>query len=127
MAKASPDGPISLVSRPIVLEGDLSGDENLHIDGRVVGTVRLTGDLFIGPTGSVEGEVDARDVVIQGAVNGKLTARRQLEIAATGRFNGECQAASIQIHEGAVFEGTSRMLAGPTPAGAAPHGPRNRK
>lgn len=112
MAKSHPADSTSLVSRQIVLEGDITGDENLHVDGRVVGTIRLNGDLFVGATGVVEGEVDARSVIVQGAVSGKLTARAQLEIRPSGRFSGECSAASIEIREGAAFEGTSRMLAG---------------
>jgi len=62
---------------------------------------RLNGDLLVGATGLVEGEVDARNVVIQGAVSGKLTARNQLEIKPSGRLTGECSAASIEIKEGA--------------------------
>lgn len=122
MPKSSSADSTSLISRPLVLEGDIAGDENLHVDGRVLGNIRLSGDLFVGPTGAVEGEVDARNVVLQGVLSGKLTARNQLEIAATGRFSGECQAASIQIREGAAFEGTSRMLAGPAATGSPPKG-----
>jgi cytoskeletal protein CcmA (bactofilin family) len=110
MAKPATADSTSLVSRQILLEGDITGDENLHVDGKVVGNIRLNGDLLVGATGLVEGEVDARNVVIQGAVSGKLTARNQLEIKPSGRFTGECSAASIEIKEGAAFEGTSRML-----------------
>jgi cytoskeletal protein CcmA (bactofilin family) len=110
MAKDTSSGSTSLVGRPVVIEGDISGDENLHIDGRVKGTIRLTGDLFVGAGGVVEAEVDARNVVIQGSVTGKVLARRQLEVQPSGRFNGECTAASFEIREGAVFEGISRMI-----------------
>jgi len=48
MVKDASAGSTSLVSRPVVIEGEISGDENLHVDGRVKGIIRLTGDLFVG-------------------------------------------------------------------------------
>ena len=109
MVKDASAGSTSLVSRPVVIEGEISGDENLHVDGRVKGIIRLTGDLFVGASGAVEAEIDARNIVIQGTVSGKVLARRQFEVQPSGRFNGECTAASFEIREGAVFEGISKM------------------
>ena len=111
MAKDASSGTTSLVSRPVVVEGEISGVENLHVDGCVKGIIRLAGDLFVGASGVVvEAEIDARSIVIQGAVTGKVLARRQLEVNPSGRFNGEATAASYEIRQGAVFEGISRML-----------------
>ena len=110
MAKDPSSGTTSLVSRPVVVEGEISGEENLHVDGRVKGIIRLAGDLFVGASGVVEAEIDARSIVIQGAVTGKVLARRQLEVHPSGRFNGEATAASYEIRQGAVFEGVTRML-----------------
>jgi cytoskeletal protein CcmA (bactofilin family) len=114
MAKDAPSGTTSLVSRPVLVEGEISGEENLHVDGRVKGIIRLAGDLFVGASGVVEAEIDARNVVIQGALTGKVLARRQLEVQPSGRFNGEATAASYEIRQGAVFEGVSRMLGSKT-------------
>lgn len=110
MAKDASSGTTSLVSRPVIVEGEISGEENLHVDGRVKGIIRLAGDLFVGANGVVEAEIDARSIVIQGAVTGKVLARRQLEVQSSGRFSGEATAASYEIRQGAVFEGVSRML-----------------
>jgi cytoskeletal protein CcmA (bactofilin family) len=124
MAKDETSGSTSLVSRPMVVEGEIIGDESLHVDGRVKGIIRLKGDLFVGVGGVVEAEVDARNVVVQGTISGQVLARRQLEVQPSGRFNGECTAASYEIREGAVFEGVSRMISTtqpdkPTPAPSA--------
>ena len=110
MGKESASGTISLVSQQIVVEGEIQGDENLHVDGRVKGSIRLNGDLFVGANGVVDAEVEARNVIIQGALTGKVLAREQLEVQPTGRFNGESTAGSYEIREGAVFEGISKML-----------------
>ena len=110
MAKDSKSGSISLVSRQIIVEGEISGDENLHVDGRVKGHIRLNGDLFVGANGVVEAEVEARNVIILGTLTGKVLAREKLEIQPSGRYNGESTAGSYEIREGAVFEGISKML-----------------
>jgi cytoskeletal protein CcmA (bactofilin family) len=110
MARETSADSTSLVSRQLTVEGEITGEENLHVDGCVKGLIRLAGDLFVGASGTVEAEVDARNVVIQGSVSGKITARNQLEIKPSGRLIGECSAASIEIREGAVFEGSARML-----------------
>jgi cytoskeletal protein CcmA (bactofilin family) len=120
MIKDASSGTTSLVSRPVIVEGEISGEENLHVDGRVRGVIRLTGDLFVGATGVVDAEIDARNIVILGAVTGKVLARRQLEVQPSGRFNGECTAASFEIREGAVFEGISRMLSSKSQADKPP-------
>lgn len=123
MNKDASSGTTSLVSRPVMVEGEISGEENLHVDGRVRGVIRLTGDLFVGASGVVDAEIDARNIVIQGAVTGKVLARRQLEVQPSGRFNGECTAASFEIREGAVFEGISRMLSSKSQADKPPTPP----
>ena len=110
MAKEATSETTSLVSRQIVIEGEVNGEENLHVDGRVKGSIRLAGDLFVGAGGVVEAEVDARNVVIQGTVTGKVLARRQFELRPGGRFSGECTASAYEIREGASFEGISRMF-----------------
>ncbi len=129
MAKDASSGTTSLVSRPVVVEGEINGEENLHVDGRVKGVIRLSGDLFVGAGGVVEAEIDARSIVIQGAVSGKVIARRQLEIQPSGRFTGEATAASYEIRQGAVFEGISRMLGSKSQTGkpAAPEDPELKK
>jgi cytoskeletal protein CcmA (bactofilin family) len=115
MAKDPASGSISLVSRQIIVEGEISGDENLHVDGRVKGHIRLNGDLFVGANGVVEAEVEARNVIILGTLTGKVLAREKLEIQASGRYNGESTAGSYEIREGAVFEGISKMLGRSSP------------
>jgi cytoskeletal protein CcmA (bactofilin family) len=117
VAKEATSGMTSLISRQVLVEGEITGEENLHVDGRINGSIRLTGDLFVGASGVVEADVDARNIVIQGALTGKIIARQQLEVQTSGRFSGECTAASFQIHEGAVFEGTSKMAGAASSSG----------
>ncbi|MEJ5357746.1 MAG: polymer-forming cytoskeletal protein [Desulfobacterales bacterium] len=113
----------SIVSRSLAIEGEVSGEESLHVDGRLKGTLRLNGDLVVGPSGIVEAEIEVRDIFILGTVTGRVTARRRFEVQPSGRFQGEAAAAAYEIHPGAVFEGISRMLSAKT---AAPDDPRQK-
>ena len=102
-------GSTSLLSRNVVIEGEVVGDENLHVDGSIKGRIKLNGNLFVGASGSVEADVEATNVVIQGKIVGNVSAEQQLEIQPSGRLIGDCTAASIDIREGAVFDGRSSM------------------
>ncbi len=100
----------SIIGRSLAVEGEIRGEECLHVDGRVKGTLKLEGDLVVGPSGVVEAEIDVRDIFILGTVTGRVTAHRRFEVQPSGRFEGEAAAGAYEIHPGAVFEGISRML-----------------
>lgn len=110
-------GSTSLLSRNVAIEGEISGEENLHVDGSIRGRIQLGGNLFVGASGNVEADVEATNVVIQGKIVGNVKAEKQLEIQPSGRLIGDCTAASIDIREGAVFDGRSSMK---RPPGEAP-------
>ena len=110
MDKVNTNGTTSLLSKEVKLEGDIQGSENLQVDGKFKGSIKLAGDISIGPTGVVEADIEADNVVIQGRLNGNVKARKQLQIQSTGKFLGDCTVQSIDIKEGALFEGRSKMI-----------------
>lgn len=100
----------SLLSKNVKIDGEVQGPENLHIEGYVKGSIKLSGDIFVGSTGRVEADLEAKNIVIQGEVAGNILAHKQLEIHPSGKLIGDCTAGSIDIKEGAIFEGRSNML-----------------
>jgi cytoskeletal protein CcmA (bactofilin family) len=110
MDKRKADGSISLLSKKVKIEGEIQGDENLQVEGHFKGSIRLKGDIFVGRGGVVQADVEADNVVIQGKINGNVVARKQLEIQSSGQLLGDCTAQSIDIKEGAVFDGRLNML-----------------
>lgn len=124
MQKEKTADSTSLVSKDVRIEGEIEGPENLHVEGYIRGTIALSGDIFVGNTGIVEADVEAKNIVIQGKVNGNITALKQLEIHPSGRLIGDCMATSIDIKEGAVFEGRSMMMksSGKSSAANSPSG-----
>jgi cytoskeletal protein CcmA (bactofilin family) len=110
MDKGNATGSTSLLSKEVKMEGEIQGSENLQVEGRFKGTIKLAGDLYIGPTGVVDADVEADNVIIQGQINGNVLARKQLQIQSSGKLMGDCTAQSIDIKEGALFEGRSKMI-----------------
>ena len=110
MDKGTSTGTTSLLSKEVKIEGDIQGNENLQIEGKLKGSIKITGDIYVGPTGVVEANVEADNVVIQGQISGDVTARKQLQIQASGKLMGDCTAQTIDIKEGALFEGRSKMV-----------------
>jgi cytoskeletal protein CcmA (bactofilin family) len=110
MPKENSAASTSLLSKSVNFEGEIQGNENLHIDGHIKGSIKLDGDVLVGSSGIVEAEIEANNVVIQGQVTGNIIARQQLEIQPSGKLMGDCTARSIDIKEGALFEGRSNML-----------------
>jgi cytoskeletal protein CcmA (bactofilin family) len=81
MDKGNTGGTTSLLSKEVKIEGDIQGSENLQVEGKFKGSIKLAGDISIGPTGMVEADVEADNVVIQGQLSGNVTP------ANNSRFN----------------------------------------
>ncbi|MBI1940544.1 MAG: polymer-forming cytoskeletal protein [Acidobacteria bacterium] len=101
----------TLLGRSMVLRGDLSGKEDLLVEGQFEGTISLQEHcLTIGPHGQVKAEIHARQVIIQGSVNGNITAGEKIEIRKSGNVVGDLVAAAIAIEDGAYFKGSIDIL-----------------
>jgi cytoskeletal protein CcmA (bactofilin family) len=109
---ASSQGQVqATIGRSIVLKGELSANEDLVIDGQFEGTVNLQDHcLTVGANGKVKAEIQARQVVIYGAVNGNVNAREKIEVRRSGNVTGDLTSASISIEEGAYFKGSIDIL-----------------
>lgn len=108
----------SCITPGLTLKGEISGREDMWIGGNVDGTLRLdSARVVVGASGKVHGEMDAREIVIEGKVEGNLRAAERLEIAATGAVRGDAAAPRVALHEGAVFNGSMEVVrAGESPA-----------
>ena len=109
---AAPAVPASSrVSRGLVLRGEITGREDLSIDGEVEGTLRLDGArVTVGPAGRVRASVTAREIVIHGEVRGELRAEERIEIGRSGSVHGNAAAKRIAIEDGAIFNGAIEVL-----------------
>jgi len=98
------------------VKGEMSGQEDVTVEGRIEGMVSLTGALTVASGGVVEADIRARAVIIEGRVLGNIIADDRVEIRAAGHLDGNIKCPKISIHEGAQFRGNVDMSA----EGAAP-------
>jgi len=102
------------VSQGIRIKGEITGSEDLFIDGTVDGKITVTNAVVtVGPNATVKAEIIGREVVVRGKVDGKLTASERIQIWSTARVNGDVKAEKIAIEEGAELHG--KMEAGRQP------------
>jgi len=95
----------------VVLHGELSGNEDLLIEGKFEGSISLKDHcLTVGQQGQVKADIEARQVVVGGTVNGKVSARDKVEIKKTGHVVGDLVTAGVAIEEGAYFKGSIEIL-----------------
>ena len=98
------------IGKSICVKGELSGNEDLMIDGRVEGKIVLAGHaVTIGQSGTVTAEVQAKTVVVNGQVKGNITAEDRVEVAATGSMQGDVRAPRVILADGAKFKGSIDM------------------
>ncbi|MBZ5540364.1 MAG: polymer-forming cytoskeletal protein [Acidobacteriia bacterium] len=94
------------ISQGIKIRGEITGSEDLFVDGDVEGSLALeSASVTIGPNGKVKADVVAREVIVRGCVEGKVHARERVQVWATGQVHGEIQTLTLAIEEGAVLRG----------------------
>lgn len=94
------------ISQGIKIKGELTGSEDLFVDGIVDGKLNLTnGSLTIGPNGFVKADVNAREVIVRGKIEGKIMGRDRVQLWSTGQVSGEVQTERLSIEEGALLRG----------------------
>ncbi len=112
-----------MIGPNIRIQGELSGDEDLVVEGRVEGKISVTKGLRIGPQAQVNAEVKAHHVVIAGRIVGNVIATEKVEILPSGILEGNIRAPKIAIAEGAQFKGSVDMGGKPAAEQAAAHAP----
>jgi len=101
----------SRITPGLRLKGEISGREDLWIGGSVDGKLRFDASrVVVGGSGKVDGGIEAREIVIEGKVDGDLRATERLEITPTGRVTGDASAPRLSMQEGAVFNGSIEVV-----------------
>jgi cytoskeletal protein CcmA (bactofilin family) len=94
------------IGRSLVIKGDVSGAESLFIDGRVEGTVSFPDNrVTVGRNGNVAANINAKEVVIMGKVQGNVECSDRLDIRSEGSLTGDVITHRISVEEGAILKG----------------------
>jgi cytoskeletal protein CcmA (bactofilin family) len=101
------------IGKTVVICGEIKGSEDLIVDGRVEGTVSLAENrLTIGPSANVAADLAAKDVLIQGRVQGNVVATGRVELRAGCSVEGDIRALRLAVEDNAVFRGKVDLTQG---------------
>ncbi len=112
----------TIVGETILVKGNLQGDEDLTVQGRIEGSLSLTRTLIIEQGGIVKADVSVNNAVVSGVMVGNLTATDSVELSETGRMVGDIHAPRVIVVEGALFKGKVDMGNLETPRQASTQG-----
>ncbi len=122
IAREIKDGSLSgFVGSGTVITGEASFKSMLRVDGRFSGRITSgTGTLIVGAGGQVDANVEVSVAQIHGVVNGDIIAGQRIELGRAAKINGNIQTPSLVIEQGAVFEGSCKMVQLKAAAAAGP-------
>jgi cytoskeletal protein CcmA (bactofilin family) len=110
----APKNAVSVVCKGITIRGEVTGDEDLQIDGEVSGSVKLgAARVMIGPEGRVAGNIQAREIIVRGTLKGNLRASERILMGSTGRWEGDGVSPRLAIEEGATVRGNLEVAEAP--------------
>ncbi len=99
----------TVIGSTIVIDGEISGEEDLVIQGTVKGRIVLKENVFVEQSGVVEADIETNNIEVSGQVTGNIVATDKVEITAGGRTIGDIKAPRILIADGAIFKGNVDM------------------
>ena len=102
---------LNFIGKGTVVEGNVSTESSIRIDGRIKGSLTCKNTLTIGENGEIEGDVKATNAIVGGKIKGKVIIQEKLVLEAKSSLRGELKAKKLIIDEGATFDGTSNMAA----------------
>ena len=101
----------TLVGKNTGIEGALTAEGTVRIDGKLKGDVTLSGNLVVGEEGSIKGNVKADSIMLSGIIEGNITVVSQLHLTPTSKLIGDIDAKNVIVDEGAIFHGNCKMAA----------------
>ncbi len=93
-----------------VINGNITSQSDIRIDGRVTGNISCQAKLVVGPSGYVEGEINCQNAVIEGTIEGDIRAEEKLKLSRTAALHGKITTGSLDIEPGAAFNGACEII-----------------
>lgn len=111
----------TVIGKSVVIRGDITGSEDLYMDGDLEGTVKLTENcLTLGPNARVVADIHVRDLIVLGSLVGNVHATGRIELRQSASVQGDIVASRLSIEESAVIKGRVELAASTSAAKAAP-------
>jgi cytoskeletal protein CcmA (bactofilin family) len=102
----------TVIGKSVVIRGELSGNEDLYVDGDVEGTITLQESrLTIGPNAKVHADINVRDIIVFGVIEGNVNATGRVDLRQSAVVNGDIFAGRLSIEESAQLKGRVELKA----------------
>ncbi len=119
-----PGEATATIGKSVQIRGEVKGNEELIVEGLIEGTITLTEHrLTIGANARVTANVTAKDVVVQGSLQGDIHAAGRVELRAGSRVTGDIRAARLSVEDNAIFSGKVELDGSADAKGAGAHPP----
>jgi cytoskeletal protein CcmA (bactofilin family) len=106
-----PAAPSGSITKTIQIHGEISGSEDLYVDGEVQGRICITGGkVTVGPNGRVNSDIEANEILVYGEVQGLLRGAERVYLGRTAKAAGDIATRRIGIEEGARFTGRVQVI-----------------
>jgi cytoskeletal protein CcmA (bactofilin family) len=102
------------IGKGIRIKGEVSGNEDLFVDGSIEGKLNLSDDccVTIGPNGEIKADIFAREVVVRGRVDGRIVGREKIQLGSTANISGDLKTERLTIEDGAILRGRVEIETG---------------
>ncbi len=100
---------VNIIGAGTVIEGDITTNGDMRIDGSLTGSINVKGKLVVGPSGMIEGEIICQNADISGTIKGKIGVAELLALKSSSRLTGDIITNKIAIEPGAAFSGSCSM------------------
>jgi cytoskeletal protein CcmA (bactofilin family) len=111
----------AMIGPSITIKGEVTGDEDLHIQGKVEGTIDLNShEVSVGQSGQVSADIKANVIKIDGEVTGDISGKEKVVISKSGNVRGNIVAPRVTLEDGAIFKGSIDMDPGDTAVSKSP-------
>ncbi len=109
--KAATANGTTTIAAGLKINGEISGSSDLYIDGETQGKIRMMGSrVTVGPNGRVQADIEAREIIIEGSVQGNLKAGERLHLGASSKVQGSVLTPRFAIEDGARLRGKVEMV-----------------
>lgn len=100
---------VTIIGAGVILEGKLSSNGNIRVDGSINGDITANGNVTIGETGEISGEIKAEVISIGGRVVGSINAKEKAVLESKAILKGDIITKILVVEAGAIFDGNSKM------------------
>ena len=110
----------STIGAGLKIRGEISGNSDLYLEGQASGKIRINGaKVTVGPQGKVQADIEAREIIVNGDVQGNMKADAKVRLGSASKVEGALSAPSIAIDDGARFRGKVEVTRAKTASTAA--------